>query len=168
MEIIAVIVRRQGSALLERQIGVAAEGAALFMARGNGTVEFCGWSLFECSASGAYLGNAVAPQDELVRRLGQMTGPTVLGQTAQALADAIPGVLGGYCGPLGVDMLIGCDGQIVSCSEINLRLTMGFVALALAGRHGMCGRLSMDVRGCRGAVALCPPTPNYQIGIMPR
>jgi hypothetical protein len=52
--------------------------------------------------------------------------------------DALRQVIGGhYVGPLGVDMMIlsklGCQGfSVLPCVEINLRRTMGHVAIAMA------------------------------------
>ena len=39
-----------------------------------------------------------------------------------------------YVGPIGVDMLVGADGRINPCVELNWRMTMGHVAL-LRGKN---------------------------------
>lgn len=40
-----------------------------------------------------------------------------------------------YSGPVGIDMLATADGHINPCVEINLRMTMGMVALARQKRN---------------------------------
>lgn len=125
------VIRRQGSVMLEPRLDKKRDFAMLFRAEG-GVVSYCGLSLFFNSSATAYGGNIVAPQQELE----QMLGAPFLAETADAVARALTAIAGPrYCGPIGVDMMLhGPDRLICPTVEVNLRTTMGFVALALERR----------------------------------
>lgn len=120
-------IRRQGSVMVEPKLRKVRDFAMLF----NGG-RYCGLSLF-LTAGTAYTGNIVAPQQELAA----MLGAAHLAETAAAIEAALPKE---YTGPLGVDMMLyrADNGATLICPtvEINFRLTMGFVALALERRLG--------------------------------
>lgn len=120
-------IRRQGSVMVEPRLEKIRDFAMLFESRG-GIVEYRGLSLFYNNSATAYGGNIIASEEELADRLGIDPKPT-----ACAVADALTALLGAdYEGPIGVDMMLyGPDHKICPCVEINLRLTMGFVALGL-------------------------------------
>lgn len=114
-----------------------AEKAATTTEQGSVRVRYEGLSLFETHDGGAYAGNVVAPQEELERRLERLAPPPLLDADdrlpLEALAERLCRVLGevlgdAYSGPLGVDMMLTPDG-IHPCIEVNLRNTMGRVAL---------------------------------------
>lgn len=100
-------------------------------------VRYEGLSLFATHDGGAYAGNVVAPQAELRRRLeslaaGVVPQPLPLESLAERLCLVLAGILGtSYSGPLGVDMMLTPRG-IHPCIEVNLRNTMGRVALLRA------------------------------------
>lgn len=136
-------IRRQGSVMVEPKLRKIRDFAMLFR---NG--QYLGLSLFLTSGT-AYTGNVVAPQPELAAMLGAPR----LAETAEAVSRALPQ---DYEGPLGVDMMLyeAPDGSQLICPtvEVNLRLTMGFVALALAERLG------------RGEFRITPgPAPGLQL-----
>lgn len=120
-------IRRQGSVMVEPKLKKIRDFAMLF-----DKGKFRGLSLF-LTVGTAYVGNVVAPQPEL----DAMLGAPWLAETAAAVEACLPA---DYQGPLGVDMMLyeAADGQVLICPtvEVNLRLTMGFVALALADRFG--------------------------------
>lgn len=136
-------IRRQGSVMVEPLLPKVRDFAMLFEAAG-GTVSYRGLSLFFNSTPTAYGGNIVAPEEELAEELGAEG----LRETADAVARALTDILGAdYSGPLGVDMMLyGPEHKICPTIEINLRLTMGFVALALQRRFGR-GRLTVTPSG---------------------
>lgn len=115
-------IRRQGSVMVEPRLNKLRDFAMLFC---HG--KFQGLSLFETNGT-AYAGNIVAPQKELEA----MLGAEYIGETAAAIEACLPK---DYDGSLGVDMML-YDGGICPTVEVNLRHTMGFVALALAQRFG--------------------------------
>ena len=97
----------------------------------DGTLRFEGLSFFDTSSSGGYQGNMVATQEEIATRIAAYGICSVQQlQTAHSVvADARRQVLGGgYCGPLGVDMMRTPHG-LHPCVEVNLRMTMGRVAI---------------------------------------
>lgn len=114
-----------------------ADSAAAPIDEGGIRVHYEGLSFFETHDGGAYAGNVVAPQDELRRRLESLAPPPLLDAAgrlpiealAERLCSVLADVLGdGYSGPFGVDMMLTPDG-IHPCIEVNLRNTMGRVAL---------------------------------------
>lgn len=136
-------IRRQGSVMVEPLLPKVRDFAMLFEAA-NGVVAYRGLSLFFNATPTAYGGNIVAPEDELAAELG-VDGLT---ETADAVARALTDILGkDYSGPLGVDMMLyGPERKICPTVEVNLRLTMGFVALALQRRFGR-GRFAVTPTG---------------------
>lgn len=105
-------------------------------------VTYEGLSFFETHDGGAYAGNVVAPQPELRRRLEALAPPALLGADGRLPLDALAArlaatlatVLGAdYRGPLGVDMMLTPAG-IHPCIEVNLRNTMGRVAIMQVGK----------------------------------
>lgn len=114
-----------------------ADKPAATTGRDRARVRYEGLSLFETHDGGAYAGNVIAPQAELHRRLERLAPPPLLNADGQlplaSLADRLCSVLSNvlgdtYNGPLGVDMMLTPDG-IHPCIEVNLRNTMGRVAL---------------------------------------
>ena len=131
------MIKRQGSVMIEKKLERVADFAMLFEHH-NGTTRFRGLSMFESASTGEYIGNLVAPQTYLVDRLCQYgCSARRLNSIQEAMRKALSSMLANnYNGPLGVDMMIyrNNDGStaIAPCIEINLRMTMGFVALNLA------------------------------------
>lgn len=162
-EIIAGIIRRQGSAMLECATSPGTDFAALFECR-DGKARFTGWSVFESSTAGAYSGNLVASQATLRTLLAERTDIQELDSTITILVKALDNTVAPYyTGPAGIDMLIGADGTINPCIELNLRRTMGFVARDVHARLGVEGRLVMTAG--RDAIKLCRPRGRFCIGV---
>lgn len=104
----------------------------LFNSTANG-IEYQGLSLFFNTGSTAYGGNIIASEEELA---AELNAPHLI-ETARAVSNALETIVAAdYRGPLGVDMMLyGPDRLICPTVEINLRTTMGFVALALQRRY---------------------------------
>lgn len=143
-------IRRQGTVVAEIKCPKVRDFAVEFMSRADG-VRAVGLSLFT-TVNGAYTGNMLASEEDKRSILAQYLSPGVLDSLVHEietfLTDHIRGV---YTGPLGVDMMIVANGNAADdsapflvnpCVEINLRRTMGHVALALS-QHGHCG--AMDI-----------------------
>lgn len=121
-------IRRQGSLLIEPEYEREQEMAALFYSDGR-SMAFRGMSAFTADDRGAYTGNVVAPQKELE----QLCGADAV-VAARRLAPVLQDIIGSsYRGWMGVDMLRHADG-LNPCMELNLRMTMGVVAMMLADR----------------------------------
>lgn len=159
------IINHQGSVMVEPRLDRIRDFAMLFRSDGHGMVEYCGLSLFFNAVASAYGGNIVAPQSTL----NEMIGHEYLEVTARAVTTALCEILGNdYFGPLGVDMMtyLGGDGRAAICPtvEINLRMTMGFVALALE-RFAPSPKRFRIIPGATdvlpGAISLLPPNPDF-------
>lgn len=126
-------IRKQGSVMGERAFKRAADFATEWMIN-DGEVDFLGLSLFNTSADGRYLGNRNISQTEIdltLKRFSPFWSNDVIEAQRQALLDVIAP---GYSGPAGIDMLIATDGSLNPCVEINLRYTMGMIALGMDRR----------------------------------
>lgn len=128
---VADTIRRQGSVMLEPRLDKIRDFAMLFEATDGGVV-YRGLSLFFNAGATAYGGNIIAPEEELAAELNTPHLP----ETAAEVARAMTAIIGNdYRGPFGVDMMLyGPDRLICPTVEVNLRTTMGFVALALRRR----------------------------------
>lgn len=116
--------------------------ACEFLAEADGTVRFLGLSLFYISDRCSYEGNLLASQERMRQILFQGEhgySETAFGRVVEVLRIALQQRLAGhYVGPLGVDMMLvrQTDGTLClhPCVEVNLRHTMGHVALHLSRR----------------------------------
>lgn len=171
---VAGTIKSQGSVMVERAADRVADFAMLFEA-GDAGCRFCGLSLFKTMSTGEYVGNVVAPQEELRARIAaagvdMKRLDVVCRELETVLAEVIDGR---YAGPVGVDMLLDRSGMLHPVVEINFRYTMGFVALALesfAGapavfsvRRGMVADAPVvrDGRLVGGTQLLTPPDPDF-------
>lgn len=115
----------------------------------DGKVLYRGLSLFD-TIKNAYSGNVLCPEDKKVEMMARYVSPERLLQIRQHVIDVMePALKGIYSGPFGVDMMIYAKEQILpasdgassdvqddfgvnECIEVNLRRTMGHVAIDLA------------------------------------
>ena len=115
----------------------------------DGKVLYRGLSLFD-TIKNAYSGNVLCPEDKKVEMMARYVSPERLLQIRQHVIDVMePALKGIYSGPFGVDMMIYAKEQNLSasdgassdvqddfgvneCIEVNLRRTMGHVAIDLA------------------------------------
>lgn len=144
------ILSKQGGIELQSLHEVRGNFALEYEALADGTVRYVGLSLFQAATGGAYLGNYVAHPSHLEQRLlhdlragasdcllSAVQWQTTLAQLQQHLAHLLECWLRGrYIGPLGIDMLITPSG-IHPCVEINLRRTMGHVAVHLSRQQSL-------------------------------
>lgn len=174
-------IRHQGSVIIEPQYKVAVDFAMLFMCKPAGRVEYMGLSLFENNKR-AYTGNILMPQEEIFERLTQFIPIENLEKSRELLMRFIAKYISPfYEGPLGIDMFIyknshkDCSSYgLNACVEINLRYTMGFVALNLQNRflpdgyHGMyriTSHNSRDISSTQLFMPLNPQSSAFRFGI---
>lgn len=129
-------IKRQGSVMVEDAYERTADFAILFECQ-DGKCRFVGYSVFNADASGSYTGNKLATDERLLEIIGAEYQAERIVQTAEAMREAIETLIApSYSGPLGVDMLVARmhDGTklLDATVEINLRMTMGFVAHSLS------------------------------------
>lgn len=124
------IIKTQGAVMLEPLWNRVLDCATEWECH-DGEVRFLGYSVFQCSRAGAYKGNMVASPDVLRRHINAYT--TSL-EAALSVQESFlkRHVAPFYDGPVGIDMLTDRAGNLNPCVEVNLRHTMGYVALMLA------------------------------------
>ena len=134
---VANIIRQQGAIVAEPWYDKVMDLAFEFTADGMGKVAYEGLSLFDTS-NGAYTGNLLLPEEDKLHLLSSYIAlkklSVVKEQLLRILARETTHV---YAGPLGVDMMVVSSprGNLLHpCVEINLRRTMGHVALSVAQR----------------------------------
>ena len=128
------LIRTQGEVTVEPYYKKVKDFGMEFHAHGDGTVTFEGLSLFN-TKNGAYTGNIIATEQAKREVLSRYVPPELIDQTAQLIAKLAVAELCSYRGPFGVDMMIvGNDDEgflLHPCVELNLRNTMGSVAIRL-------------------------------------
>ena len=130
------IIAKQGSVLVEPYYNKVKDFGMEFVSDGSGNVNYVGLSLFQTS-NGAYTGNILACEDEKEEMISQYISVGLL-KTIQEKVCACMGPLlkDRYAGAFGIDMMVvrrdDGDGFLLHpCVEINLRRTMGHVAISL-------------------------------------
>ena len=130
------ILYAQGSVMVEPFYHKVKDFAMEFRAHGNGKVDYLGLSLFH-TENGAYTGNILATEQAKRDMLARYLPMELLSKVQERICRLMGEVCQGrYEGPFGVDMMVVAHQSATllhPCVEINLRRTMGHVALA-AGR----------------------------------
>ena len=123
-------IKKQGSILAEvgelRALDFATEWTVK-----DAKAQYEGLSVFKVNEHGNYQGNYLASEKELTDIVASYTDcftPQLIDALRQTIDELISPF---YNGPLGVDMLVTKDGRLNPCVEVNLRNTMGHVALSL-------------------------------------
>lgn len=141
----AGIMRRQGSVMLEPEHTKKLDFALLYECGECDVAAFRGISVFATSPRGGYTSNVVASQEQLHALVDDAAGAGRLDALIEAAAKALPSVVPGYRGPLGIDMLVTATGLVDASVELNLRYTMGFLALGFSRYLAAGTRATLDV-----------------------
>lgn len=139
------IINRQGSIMCEVPLRKVLDFAMEFECNG-GRARFAGYSVFSNDSHCSYDSGIVALQETLGRIISsRLQNPNLLPAIQASLCDILTRIVAThYNGPLGIDMMVYDDRgtmRIAPCVEMNLRMTMGAVAIPLADRllaHGSC------------------------------
>lgn len=131
------VIRAQGSVMVEPYYKKIKDFGMEFFSDGKGNIEYLGLSLFH-AANGAYVGNILATEpvkEEMINHYVPMKTLKCIQEKIKLLTGRL--YKGKYKGPFGVDMMVveGKEGRgflLHPCVEINLRRTMGHVALSLS------------------------------------
>lgn len=130
------ILRQQGGIMVEPLYPKVYDFGMEFYATAEGVIEYRGLSLF-ATRGGAYTGSICATESDKREMLSHYVDLKLLdricGQIKKILANQFKDK---YVGPFGIDMMsIAKEGEdgfwLHPCVELNLRRTMGHVALAL-------------------------------------
>lgn len=129
----------QGAVMVEPYYNKVMDFGMEFNADAQGRVSFLGLSLFH-TKNGAYTGNIIATEERKRELLSHYLPLSLVDQTAADIVLHAGRLLKGYQGPFGVDMMVIASASVQSevcanllhpCVELNLRRTMGHVALDL-------------------------------------
>lgn len=121
-------IRRQGSVLAEKGVDRWFDFSSLWNVSER-NVTFEGFSISLSDGRGKYVGNLYGPQPEIEKFIKDRTpglDDSVLYLLKKFIIQTISPF---YNGKLGVDMMVAKDSGLYPCVEINLRRTMGHVAL---------------------------------------
>lgn len=131
------VIHQQGGIMVEPLYAKVLDFGMEYTVDKNGEVEYCGLSLFSTSGS-AYTGNLLATEADKREILSRYFDIDLL----ESVSADVKGILkdhlrGVYKGAFGIDMMAvaktGKEGfYLHPCVELNLRMTMGHLALALA------------------------------------
>ena len=126
------VVAAQGSVMVEPFYNKTKDFGMEFYADEQGRISYLGLSLFH-TANGAYTGNILATESIKQDVISHYIPASLLKSIQEKICHELSDIFKGrYQGPFGVDMMI-CNGSLLHpCVEINLRRTMGHVALALS------------------------------------
>ena len=131
------VIASQGSVVIETYCNKVKDFGMEFESDGNGNVRYLGLSLFH-TQNGAYTGNVLASEEEKREMINRYVPEDLLVDIREKICEVLGKLYSHkYAGPFGVDMMVvrGDDQQhflLNPCVEINLRRTMGHVALSLS------------------------------------
>ena len=130
------VIKAQGAVTVEPFYRKVKDFGLEFTIDKEGVVEYKGLSLFE-TVNGQYVGNILDSEDNKLEMLSRYVSVELLGKIISRLQSVVSSKLKGvYHGPFGVDMMVVSNeagyGFRVAFAELNLRRTMGHVALSLS------------------------------------
>ena len=129
----ANLISKQGSVMVEPLYNKVKDFAMEFYSHGDGNIDYLGLSVFENYGS-AYARNIIASEEEKLAAVSKYIDSALLKKICSRIRVSLGRkYTGSYRGPFGVDMMIveQNDNLLVDpCVEINLRRTMGHVAIA--------------------------------------
>ena len=160
------IIKSQGGVTVEPYYNKVKDFGMEFEVK-DGQVVYHGLSIFE-TIKGAYTGNILAPEQEKEEMLAAYVEHEELESIRRMIVERMqPALHGVYSGPFGVDMMVCSDADknlfVNPCVEVNLRRTMGHVALSLGlsdktSRHIM----QVDYDGNRYHLRVLPGKPSEE------
>ncbi len=124
------VISAQGSIMAEPFYKKEMDLAMEFHVDDDGRICYDGLSIFDTS-HGAYTGNTLAPEDIKRKMISHYIPVDLIDSIREKITANLSDHLASFIGPFGVDMMIVEGGLLHPCVEVNLRRTMGHVALAL-------------------------------------
>jgi len=161
---VAGLIRRQGSVTVERGVrDKTLDFAALYRSEG-GKVTFAGLSVFRAEERGTYGGNIVASQDWIRELIVSHVDSGELDRAISCHEKILTPLVGSrYTGWLGIDMMAGASSGLHPCIELNLRRTMGVVAMHVASRLDPSPSLMSWTLGTPDGITLLPPREGFAL-----
>ncbi|NLZ94663.1 MAG: hypothetical protein GX921_02410 [Bacteroidales bacterium] len=132
------VVKKQGGVVVEPVLNKVKDFALEFEMTDKG-VQFVGYSLFQSSPSGAYLGNKLLSDAAIEARLSTYIERSQLLGLKDTLKVKLAEHFPHYRGYLGVDMMV-CKTKestylLQPCVEVNVRMNMGIVVHRIRERY---------------------------------
>ncbi len=130
------IIEKQGDVILEPYYHKVRDFGMEFESDCKGHINYLGLSLFHTN-NGAYTGNLIASEDEKEDILDTYISADLLRIVRETICNKLgPLYADKYQGPFGIDMMVVATDEkegflLHPCVEINLRRTMGHVALSI-------------------------------------
>lgn len=130
------VIKNQGCITVEPYYSKVKDFGMEFMVSASGKISYEGLSIFK-TAKSMYEGSLLATEDCKKKILSQWISPSLLDSITAAIISVMePSLKGKYIGPFGVDMMLVSTHvdealSLHPCVELNLRRTMGHVALSL-------------------------------------
>lgn len=127
----------QGCLMVEPYYRKVKDFGMEFRSDGKGRIAYLGLSLFH-TVNGAYAGNILATEQAKQEMISRYVGKGLLNGVKATVKRVLGRTYKGrYAGPFGIDMMVVARDDnngfaLHPCVEINLRRTMGHVALSLA------------------------------------
>jgi hypothetical protein len=138
------LLKSQGGVMVEPYYCKVKDFGMEFESTDNG-IRYLGLSLFH-TTNGAYTGNILATEHVKRGLLSRYVSVDLIDCVKEKICNTLQ--LGNYRGPFGVDMMIVSGGLLHPCVEINLRRTMGHVALAISPvEDDVCKVMRIDYAG---------------------
>ena len=131
------VIEKQGCVVVEPYYNKVKDFGMEFESDGEGHVNYLGLSLFH-TKNGAYTGNLIAKEEEKQELLSRYISADLLSSVREKICQCLGDTFKGkYQGPFGIDMMVVSTADkggflLHPCVEINLRRTMGHVALAIS------------------------------------
>ena len=137
------IINRQGGVMIEPRYNKVKDFGMEFTSD-TGDIKYEGLSLFK-TINGSYAGNILACEEDKMKMLSRYVSVELINHVKETIVQTLgPLFMNKYDGPFGIDMMIVSDkGQfkLHPCVELNLRRTMGHVAIALSPSVSLPQRL---------------------------
>lgn len=138
---ISNVIARQGCVVAEPYYNKVCDFGMEFQSDGKGNIAYKGLSLFD-TVNGAYTGNILDDESHKDALLCRYVPQRTLHVLRERIVEILLGTfMEKYVGMFGIDMMIVRDTEgklaVHPCVELNLRMTMGHVAILLAKRFGL-------------------------------
>lgn len=182
------MINRQGSVICEKALDKVKDFAMLFYSDGT-TIKYLGLSYFYNTETGSYLGNIIDTQENILQEINKFNTTLKISNLSHIIASILKELICPYyVGFLGIDMMIYKKDdkfEIAPCIELNLRMTMGTVALLWSSKHlangskgimqieynpnnninSNCNAIIVDKKLKSGTISLIPPDKYFNITI---
>jgi hypothetical protein len=139
-QIIGGMLKKQSQVSVEPALDKVMDFSMHFEISAGQAIRFAGYSIFQTNEKGAYIGSFTATQEVLKNQIHAFIDKHLLSLVKNQLLSILQKTYSPhYNGNLGVDMLVyrTTDGayRLHPCIEINLRKSMGYLAICLHHRY---------------------------------